>query len=45
MNDLISQVFGSAQSAFFYGTALYAVCHAGDFLRSKMADSRSANTC
>ena len=45
MNEMMNQVLGSAQSAFFYGTALYAVCYAGDFLRSKIADSRNAKTC
>jgi hypothetical protein len=45
MNEMINQVLGSAQSAFFRGTALYAVCYACDVLRSKIADSWNAETC
>ena len=44
MNEMINQVLGSTQSAFLCGTALYAVCYAGDLLRSRVADSRTAET-
>ena len=44
MNEIMNQVLGSAQSAFFYGTALYALCYAGDGLLSKIADSRNVES-
>jgi len=37
MSEMMHQVLGSAQNAFLYGTALYALCYAGDVFLSTIA--------